>query len=128
MCIVEHPWLMLQWCAAAYACWHRNGGNGQQIASRVLRLPFSQGFLQMKLKPWVRRLITRGIAIVPAIVVSALLGDAAVGRLLLLSQVSGSMMQAMALLVCGFVGVGSVGLCSGDDGSIVGGCLHQAVA
>lgn len=46
-----------------------------------------EGFLQMKLKPWVRRLITRGIAIIPAAVVAGVMGSKGVGQLLVMSQV-----------------------------------------
>lgn len=46
-----------------------------------------EGFLQIKLKPWIRRSITRGIAIVPAAIVAAIAGNKGAGRLLVLSQV-----------------------------------------
>ncbi len=46
-----------------------------------------EGFLNFKIPPWSRRLITRLIAITPAVIVAAVLGDAAVGKLLVLSQV-----------------------------------------
>jgi manganese transport protein len=46
-----------------------------------------EGFLQMRLKPWVRRLITRVIAILPAIFVIGLAGEGKVTSLLILSQV-----------------------------------------
>jgi manganese transport protein len=46
-----------------------------------------EGFLQIRLKPWVRRLITRFIAILPAILVIAIAGEGQVTSLLILSQV-----------------------------------------
>ena len=46
-----------------------------------------EGFLDLRLRPWVRRLITRGIAIVPAAVVSVLYGERGTAQLLVLSQV-----------------------------------------
>ena len=47
-----------------------------------------EGFLNIRLRPWLRRLITRGIAIVPALItVDPLRRDAAPGQLLILSQV-----------------------------------------
>jgi manganese transport protein len=57
-----------------------------------------EGFLQMKLKPWVRRLVTRGIAIVPALVVAAVMGQRAVGQLLLVSQVVLSLQLSFAVV------------------------------
>jgi manganese transport protein len=46
-----------------------------------------EGFLQVRLKPWIRRLVTRFIAILPAILVIAIAGDRKVTSLLILSQV-----------------------------------------
>ena len=40
-----------------------------------------------RLKPWLRRIITRGLAIIPAVIVSAIGGNKAAGKLLILSQV-----------------------------------------
>ena len=46
-----------------------------------------EGFLDIRLRPWVRRLITRLIAIGPAVVIAGLYGAKGVGNLLILSQV-----------------------------------------
>jgi manganese transport protein len=46
-----------------------------------------EGFLQIRLKPWIRRLVTRCIAIIPAILVIGFAGDGKVTSLLILSQV-----------------------------------------
>ena len=46
-----------------------------------------EGFLDIRLRPWLRRLITRLIAIVPALVTIALYGERGTGQLLILSQV-----------------------------------------
>ncbi len=46
-----------------------------------------EGFLSIRLRPWLRRLITRLIAIIPAIIVLLIYGDRGTGPLLLLSQV-----------------------------------------
>jgi manganese transport protein len=46
-----------------------------------------EGFLQIRLKPWIRRLVTRTIAIVPAILVIGFAGEAKLTSLLILSQV-----------------------------------------
>jgi manganese transport protein len=46
-----------------------------------------EGFLNLRLRPWLRRLITRLIAIVPALVTIALYGERGTGQLLILSQV-----------------------------------------
>ncbi len=46
-----------------------------------------EGFLNMRMRPWLRRLLTRGIALVPAVIVIAFAGDTGLYRLLILSQV-----------------------------------------
>lgn len=46
-----------------------------------------EGFLDLRLPPWLRRLITRSVAIVPAIIVIAMFGEGATGPLLIASQV-----------------------------------------
>src|SRR5579864_5506109 len=46
-----------------------------------------EGFLQIRLKPWLRRLITRTIAILPAVLVIGIAGEGKVTSLLILSQV-----------------------------------------
>ena len=57
-----------------------------------------EGFLNIRLRPWLRRLITRLIAIVPAIIVTALYGERGTGQLLILSQVVLSMQLSFAVV------------------------------
>jgi len=56
-----------------------------------------EGFLNIRLRPWLRRLITRGIAIVPAAVVAIVYGESGTARLLVLSQVILSMQLSFAV-------------------------------
>jgi manganese transport protein len=46
-----------------------------------------EGFLEIRLQPWVRRLLTRAIAIVPAVIVAIMFGASGTAKLLILSQV-----------------------------------------
>ena len=55
-----------------------------------------EGFLDIRLRPWLRRLITRALAIMPAIVVVALYGQRGTARLIILSQVVLSMQLSFA--------------------------------
>ena len=57
-----------------------------------------EGFLQIRLKPWVRRLITRSIAIVPAVIVIALTGEGGTYKLLIASQVVLSLQLPFAII------------------------------
>jgi manganese transport protein len=57
-----------------------------------------EGFLNIRLKPWLRRLITRGIAIIPALIVSYLYGEKGTAELLVFSQVILSLQLSFAVV------------------------------
>jgi manganese transport protein len=57
-----------------------------------------EGFLNIRLRPWVRRLITRLIAIVPAVIVASIYGSSGVNQLLILSQVILSLQLSFAVI------------------------------
>ena len=57
-----------------------------------------EGFLNLRLRPWLRRLITRGIAIVPAVLCAALYGESGTAKLLILSQVILSLQLSFAVI------------------------------
>ena len=57
-----------------------------------------EGFLEIRLRPWMRRLLTRLVAIVPAVIVAAMFGEKGVGELLVLSQVILSMQLSFAVI------------------------------
>jgi manganese transport protein len=56
-----------------------------------------EGFLRIRLRPWLRRLITRLIAIVPAVIVTFYYGESGTAKLLVLSQVVLSMQLSFAV-------------------------------
>jgi len=57
-----------------------------------------EGFLRLRMAPWMRRLLTRGIAIVPVVAVTALYGEQGTAKLLVLSQVVLSMQLPFAVI------------------------------
>ena len=57
-----------------------------------------EGFLNIRLRPWLRRLITRLIAIIPAVIIAALFGASGTAKLLLLSQVILSLQLSFAVI------------------------------
>ena len=57
-----------------------------------------EGFLQIRLAPWLRRLITRGIAIIPAAAVTIYYGSAGTSELLILTQVVLSLQLSFAVV------------------------------
>lgn len=56
-----------------------------------------EGFLNIRLKPWLRRLITRLIAIIPAVIVTIISGESGTAKLLVLSQVILSLQLSFAV-------------------------------
>ncbi len=57
-----------------------------------------EGFLDIRIRPWLRRLITRMIAIVPAAIVAVLYGESGTAKLLILSQVILSLQLSFAVV------------------------------
>jgi len=57
-----------------------------------------EGFLRLRLPPVVRRLITRLLAIIPAVIVTALMGESGTAQLLILSQVILSLQLSFAVI------------------------------
>ena len=69
--------------AIALLCSGQNATLTGTLAGQIVM----EGFINLRIRPWLRRLITRGVAIVPAIVVVSLYGERGTGSLLILSQV-----------------------------------------
>ncbi|HWW46502.1 MAG TPA: Nramp family divalent metal transporter [Xanthobacteraceae bacterium] len=57
-----------------------------------------EGFLRLRIKPWMRRVITRSIAIIPAVGVTLWYGERGTGQLLILSQVVLSLQLPFAIV------------------------------
>ncbi len=56
-----------------------------------------EGFLNIRMRPWLRRLITRLIAVIPAVIVTAVYGEHGTAQLLILSQVILSLQLSFAV-------------------------------
>jgi manganese transport protein len=57
-----------------------------------------EGFINFRLPPWLRRLVTRGLAIIPAAAVTIAYGESGTARLLILSQVVLSLQLPFAVI------------------------------
>ena len=57
-----------------------------------------EGFLNIRLRPWLRRLITRAVAIVPAVIVTLIYGESGTAKLLVISQVILSLQLSFAVI------------------------------
>ncbi len=72
-------------------------GQASTITGTLAGQIVMEGFLNIRLRPWLRRLITRGIAIIPAAIVAVLYGASGTAKLLVLSQVILSMQLSFAV-------------------------------
>ena len=73
-------------------------GQNSTVTGTLAGQVVMEGFIGLRLKPWLRRVITRGLALVPAVAVAALYGQSGVGRLLILSQVVLSLQLPFAMV------------------------------
>ena len=73
-------------------------GQNSTITGTLAGQIVMEGFLDIRLPPWLRRLITRLIAIVPAVIVTALYGERGAAGLLILSQVILSLQLSFAVV------------------------------
>jgi manganese transport protein len=79
--------------AVALLCSGQNATLTGTLAGQIVM----EGFINIRLRPWLRRLMTRLIAIVPAIIVIALYGDRGTTPLIILSQVVLSLQLSFAV-------------------------------
>jgi len=79
--------------AVALLCSGQNATLTGTLAGQIVM----EGFVNIRLRPWLRRLITRLIAIIPAIIVVGLYGERGTGALLVLSQVVLSLQLSFAV-------------------------------
>jgi len=79
--------------AVALLCSGQNATLTGTLAGQIVM----EGFINLRLRPWLRRLITRLIAIIPAVIVVSLYGERGSGQLLILSQVILSLQLSFAV-------------------------------
>ena len=73
-------------------------GQNSSITGTLAGQVVMEGFVHLRVAPWLRRLITRSIAIIPTIVVVALRGEHGTEKLLLISQVILSLQLSFAVV------------------------------
>jgi manganese transport protein len=73
-------------------------GQNSTITGTLAGQIVMEGFLDIRLPAWLRRLITRLIAIIPAVIVTAMYGEHGAGSLLILSQVILSLQLSFAVV------------------------------
>jgi manganese transport protein len=73
-------------------------GQNSSITGTLAGQVVMEGFIHIRLSPWLRRLITRSLAIIPTIIVVAVTGERGTEKLLLLSQVILSLQLSFAVI------------------------------
>jgi len=73
-------------------------GQNSSITGTLAGQVVMEGFIHFKLSPWLRRLITRSLAIIPTIIVVAITGEQGTEKLLILSQVILSLQLSFAVI------------------------------
>jgi len=73
-------------------------GQNSSITGTLAGQVVMEGFIHLKVSPWLRRLITRSLAIIPTVIVVAITGEHGTEKLLLLSQVILSLQLSFAVI------------------------------
>jgi manganese transport protein len=87
-------WLAPYAFALALLC----AGQSSTITGTLAGQITMEGFLQFRIRPWLRRLVTRTLAIIPAVCVILMAGERGVYKLLILSQVVLSLQLSFAVV------------------------------
>ena len=91
------PLLGVTFASAVFAIALLASGQNSTLTGTLAGQVVMEGFLNIRLKPWLRRLITRLIAIVPAVLVIGIFGEGKTTQLLVASQVVLSMQLGFAV-------------------------------
>src|SRR5712672_2620625 len=92
------PVLGVSLASTVFACALLASGQNSTLTGTLAGQIVMEGFLNIRLKPWVRRLITRALAITPAVLVIGIAGEGKVTPLIVLSQVILSFQLPFAII------------------------------
>jgi manganese transport protein len=92
------PVLGVSLASTVFACALLASGQNSTLTGTLAGQIVMEGFLNIRLKPWVRRLITRALAITPAVLVIGIAGEGKVTSLIVLSQVILSFQLPFAMI------------------------------
>jgi manganese transport protein len=92
------PMLGTRWAPVLFAVALIAAGQSSTITGTLAGQIIMEGYLNLRIQPWVRRIITRLIAVVPSLLAIYYIGEEATGKLLILSQVILSMQLGFAII------------------------------
>ncbi|WP_396218974.1 Nramp family divalent metal transporter [Gemmatimonas sp.] len=91
------PLLGVTGASAVFALALLASGQNSTLTGTLAGQIVMEGFLNLRIRPWLRRLLTRAIAIVPAAIVAVLYGESGTAKLLIFSQVILSLQLSFAV-------------------------------
>ena len=92
------PLVGAAWASTLFAIALLASGQNSSITGTLAGQVVMEGFIHLKVAPWMRRMITRTLAIIPTIIVVAITGERGTEKLLLLSQVILSLQLSFAVV------------------------------
>ena len=92
------PLLGSKWAPILFAVALIAAGQSSTVTGTLAGQIIMEGYLNLRIQPWIRRIITRLIAIVPAVIVISIFGEGVTGKLLILSQVILSLQLGFAII------------------------------
>ena len=92
------PMLGVTFASTLFAVALLASGQNSTLTGTLAGQIVMEGFLNLRLRPWLRRLITRAIAIVPAVICTAIYGESGTAKLLVFSQVVLSLQLSFAVI------------------------------
>lgn len=92
------PMLGTQWASVLFGVALVAAGQSSTITGTLAGQIVMEGYLNLRITPWLRRLITRLIAIIPAYIVITIYGESKTGEMLVFSQVVLSLQLGFAII------------------------------
>ena len=92
------PLLGTKWAPILFAVALIAAGQSSTVTGTLAGQIVMEGYLNLRIQPWVRRIITRLIAIVPAVIVISIFGEGVTVKLLIFSQVILSLQLGFAII------------------------------
>jgi manganese transport protein len=92
------PLLGTQWAPILFAVALIAAGQSSTLTGTLAGQIVMEGYLNLRIQPWLRRLMTRALAVVPALFVIIYFGEDETGNLLILSQVILSLQLGFAVI------------------------------
>ncbi len=86
------------WAPTLFAVALIAAGQSSTITGTLAGQIVMEGYLRLRIEPWIRRLLTRLLAVVPAFIVISVFGEAETGRMLIFSQVLLSLQLGFAVI------------------------------